>query len=159
MNSASIQDFIKAIGQSNNLNVNVDPTLNITISNNFKNVSAKEIFIFLCKKNDLDISFMGPILSFTGYVMPQAPLRIVPRKIINVHYETIANLLSYDLEGDTLGNVAKEITKLSDEKSCFSPELSGKLVSGFMQTASFDNAIEKLAFANDMKVTLTRDGF
>ncbi len=159
VNSASIQDFIKAIGQSNNLNVNVDPSLDIRISNNFKNVTAKEIFLFLCKKNDLDITFVGPIMSFARYTAPPAPVKTIARKAIDVHYETTAGLLSYDLNNDTLGNVAKEITKLSGKNIIFSPELSGKTVSGFMQNASFDNAIEKLAFANDMKVTLSEDGF
>lgn len=159
VNSASIQDFIKAIGQSNNLNVNVDPSLEIKISNNFKNVSAKEIFLFLCKKNDLDINIIGPILSFAKYIMPQAPLKIASRKTINVKYESVADLLSYDLNDDTLGNVTREITKLSGKNIIFSPELSGKMISGFMQNASFDNALEKMAFANDIKMTLSPDGF
>jgi type IV pilus assembly protein PilQ len=159
VNNASIQDFIKAVGQSNNLNVNVDPTLDMKISNNFKNVTAREIFIFLCKKNDLDITFIGPILSFTRYLPPPAPVKVAARKTIQVTYENNADLLSYDLINDTLGNVTREITRLSGKNIIFSPDLMGKLVSGFMQSAPFTNAIEKLAFANDMKVSLSPDGF
>lgn len=159
VNNASIQDFIKAVGQSNNLNVNVDPTLDMKVSNNFKNVTAKEIFIFLCKKNDLDISFIGPILSFARYSPPPAPAKVATRKSIQVSYENTADLLSYDLNNDTLGNVTREITRQSGRNIIFSPDLSGKLVSGFMQSAPFTNAVEKLAFANDMKVSLSPDGF
>jgi type IV pilus assembly protein PilQ len=159
VNNASIQDFIKAVGQSNNLNVNVDPTLDMKISNNFKNVTAKEIFIFLCKKNDLDITFIGPILSFARYLPPPTPVKVAARKTIQVTYESNADLLSYDLSNDTLGNVTRDITRLSGKNIIFSPDLSGKLVSGFMQSAPFTNAIEKLAFANDMKVSLSPDGF
>ena len=80
-------------------------------------------------------------------------------KKINVQYEKFLDLLSYDLTNDTLGNVTKEITKLSGKNIIFSPELAGKIVNGFMQSASFNGALEKLAFANDMKVSKTPDDF
>src|SRR6218665_2490694 len=86
VNNASIQDFIRAIAQSNNLNVTVDPGLDIKISNNFKNVSAREIFIFLCKKNDLDIGFTGPILSFSKYVPPAVPAKAAAKKNLQISY-------------------------------------------------------------------------
>lgn len=159
MNSASIQDFVRLIGTNNNLNVNVDPTLDIKISNNFKNVSAKDVFLFLCKKHDLEISFVGPIMSFTKYVAPVTPVKQTQRKLINVKYEPTADLLSFDLSQDTLNQVTKEITKLSGKNIIFSPELSGKTLSGFIQNTGFNSALEKLAFANDLKVSLTNDGF
>lgn len=159
VNAVSIQEFVRAIGTSNNLNVNVDPSLDIKITNNFKNVTAKDVFIFLCKKNDLDISFIGPIMSFSKYIQPTTPAKTSGKKTINVKYDSGADLLSYDLTNDTLGNVTKEITKQSGKNIIYSPELTGKLISGFMQNASFNNAIEKLAFANDIKVTLSPDNF
>lgn len=159
VNGASIQEFVRAIGTSNNLNVNVDPILDVKITNNFKDVSAKDIFVFLCKKHDLDISFIGPILSFSKYIAPATPAKIVSKKEINISYEENADLLSFDLTADTLGLVTKAITIKTGKNIIFSPDLSGKLVSGFVKGASFNNAIEKLAFANDMKVTLTPDNF
>lgn len=159
VNGVSIQDFIRAIGTNNSLNVNVEPTLDIKISNNFKNVTAKDVFIFLCKKYDLEIIFVGPIMSFSKYITPIAPIKTTPRKNINVKYEANADLLSFDLNADTLGNVTKEITKQSSKNIIFSPELSGKVISGFIQNAPFNNALEKLAFANDLKISLTPDGF
>lgn len=155
VNSVSIQDFVRAIGTNNNLNVTVDPGLDIKIINNFKSVSAKEVFIFLCKKNDLDITFIGPIMSFVKYL----PNRPYARKKVDIQYESNADLLSYDLINDTLSLVAKEITKLSGKNIVYSPDLSGKVISGFMQKAPFNNAIEKLAFANDLKIILSPDNF
>lgn len=159
MNGASIQEYIRAIGTTNNINVNVDPGLDIKLTNSFSKVSAKEVFLFLCKRYDLDILFVGPILTFNKFTAPIVEKKPILSKKINVQYEKTADLLSYDLNNDTLGNVAKEITKLSGKNIIFSPELSGKIVNGFMQTASFNNALEKLAFANDMKITKTPDDF
>src|SRR5258708_27535800 len=80
MNGATVQDFVRAVGTNNNLNVNVDPTLDLKISNSFKNVSAKEVFIFLCKRYDLDISFVGPIMTFIKYLPPATPIKITSGK-------------------------------------------------------------------------------
>jgi type IV pilus assembly protein PilQ len=159
VNGVSIQEFVRAIGTSNNLNVNVDPSVDIKVVNNFKNVSAKDVFIFLCKKNDLDIAFIGPIISFSKYSQPALPAKIISKKSVNVKYELTTDLLSYDLSNDTLGNVTKEITKQSGKNIIYTPELSGKIVNGFMQNAPFNNALEKLAFANDFKITLSPDNF
>lgn len=159
MNGASIQEYIRAIGTNNNINVNVDASLDIKLSNNFSNVSAKEVFLFLCKRYDLDIIFVGPIITFNKFTAPVVEKPLPQSRKINVSYEKTADLLSYDLRNDTLGNVLKEITKLSGKNIIFSPELSFKAVSGFMQTAPFNSALEKLAFANDMKVSKTPDDF
>jgi type IV pilus assembly protein PilQ len=159
INAATIQEFVRAIGTSNNLNVTVDPTLDVKVTNTFKNVTAKEVFIFLCKRYDLDIMFVGPIMTFAKYVPPLTPVKVVAGKKINVKYEPATDLLSYELSGDTLANVTKEITKQSGKNIIYSPDLANKVVNGFMQTAPFNNALEKLAFANDLKVTLTPDNF
>lgn len=159
INGASIQEFIRAVGVSNNLNVNVDPTIDAKIVNNFSKVSAQEIFLFLCKNYNLDINFVGPILSFVKYTAPPTPVKIASAKKLNVSYEPVAGLISFDFQGDTLAAAAKEITKQSGRNIIFSPELLGKVVSGFVQNSTLNSALEKLAFANDMKVSVTPDNF
>ncbi len=159
INGASIQEFIRAVGVSNNLNVNVDPTIDAKIVNNFSKVTAQEVFLFLCKNYNLDINFIGPILSFVKYVTPIAPVKLASAKKINVSYESTAELLSFDLQNDTLSATAREITKQTGKNIIFSPDLIGKVVSGFVQNSSINSALEKLAFANDMKVSVTPDNF
>jgi len=159
INGASIQEFIRAVGVSNNLNVNVDPTIDAKIVNNFSKVSAQEIFLFLCKNYNLDITFVGPIMSFVKYTAPVAPPKTVVAKKLNVAYETTAGLISFDFQNDTLAAAAKEITRQSGKNIIFAPELLGKVVSGFVQNSPLNSALEKLAFANDMKVSVTPDNF
>lgn len=159
INGSSIQEYIRAIAASNNLNVNIDPTIDIKVSNNFSKVTAQEVFIFLCRSYNLDITFVGPIMSFIKYVPPTVPLKAVVSKKINVSYEPTAGLLSFDFQNDTLSQAAKEITKKTGKNIIFSPDLSGKLVNGFVQNSPLNSALEKLAFANDMKVSMTPDNF
>ena len=159
MQGASIQEYIRTIGASNNINVNVDPTLDIKLSNNFNKVTAREIFLFLCKRYDLDILFVGPIITFSKYTPPAVVLEKKPVKKLFVTYEKTAELLSYDLSNDTLSHVTREITRQSGKNIIFSPDLANKTVSGFMQNAPLNSALDKLAFANDMKVSKTPDDF
>ena len=159
MNGVSIQEYVRTIGTNNNLNVNVDPTLDIKLTTSFSKVSAKEVFLFICKRYDLDIQFVGPIMTFIKFTPAIVEKKAIPTKKVNVQYEKFLDLLSYDLTNDTLGNVTKEITKLSGKNIIFSPELANKIVSGYMQGATFNGALEKLAFANDMKVSKTPDDF
>lgn len=159
INGASIQEFIRAVGVSNNLNVNVDPTIDARIINNFSKVTAQEIFLFLCKNYNLDINFVGPILSFVKYTAPVAPVKTVTAKKMNVSYEPVAGLISFDFQNDTLAAATREITRQSGKNIIFSAELLGKVVSGFVQNSTLNSALEKLAFANDMKVSVTPDNF
>jgi type IV pilus assembly protein PilQ len=161
MNGATIQEYIRTIGSTNNINVNVEPSLDIKLSNTFNKVTAREVFLFLCKRYDLDILFVGPIITFVKYAPPLPPAvekKPVLRKL-DVKYEPTADLISYDLHQDTLSQVTREITRQSGKNIIYAPELSGKIVSGFMQAAPFNAALEKLAFANDMKISKTPDDF
>lgn len=158
MNGVTIQEYIRAIGVNNNLNVTVDPSIDVKIVNNFSKVTAQDVFLFLCRNYNLDITFVGPIMSFVKYNAPVVTVKAVQKKV-NVSYEKTADLLSFDLANDTLSNVAKEITKQSGRNIIFSPDLTGKVVSGFVQSSPINSALEKLAFANDMKVSVTPDNF
>lgn len=159
INGATIQEFIRAVGVNNNLNVNVDPTIDVKIANNFSKVTALEVFLFLCKNYNLDINFVGPIMSFVKYTAPPVALPKPATKKINVSYVPTGELLTFDFSSDTLSVVTREITRQSGKNIMFSPDLSGKLVSGYVQSSPFNSAIEKLAFANDMKVSVTPDNF
>ena len=159
VNTMSIQDFLTAIGQNHSLNVTADPNIDVKINNNFKGVTVQEIFMFLARKYDLDISFIGPIMSFSKYTGPVIKESKPLAKKINVAYDSLINLLSFELNNDSLSNVTKAITRASGKNIVFSPDLSGKIVNGFVQMAPFDNALDKLAFSNDLKFTKTPDGF
>lgn len=159
VNGAPIQEFIRGLATTNNLNVSIDAGLNQKIVNNFSNVSVADVILFLCKKYDLDISFVGNIMSFSQYSAPlPAPPKYVS-KPLKITYDKVSDNLNLDLTGDSLSLVAREITRISQKNVVFSPDLSGKLISGFIQNTSFASALDKMAFANDLKVSQEGDFF
>lgn len=159
VNGVAIQDFVRGIATANNLNVSVDASLNTKIINNFSNVSVADVLLFLCKKYDLDIVFIGNIMSVVQYVPPAVAAPKYAPKVLKISYDKIADLLNLDLSNDSLALVAKEITKASDKNVMFAPDLSGKMVSGYIQAMPFSAALDKFAFANDLKITPTKDNF
>ncbi len=157
VNNASIQDFIRGIATAHDLNVNVDITINAKISNAFSNVSVTDVFIFICKGYDLDINFVGPIMSFVKYVPPPVQVPKAEPKHINVTYDANSDLLNMDLKDDTLFQVSKEITKVTGKNVIVMPDLYNKVVNGFIQNMSFGGAMLSFAYANDLKITPTND--
>jgi type IV pilus assembly protein PilQ len=159
VNGSSLQEFIRGLATTNNLNVSIDAGLTAKVYNNFTNVTVSDVLLFLVKKYDLDVTFVGNIISFTQFVQPPAVIPVVTYvpKALKISYTKNDNLLSLDLSQDSLAKVAKEITKVSDKNVVFSPDLSGKIVNGYIQNMSFNSAMDKFAFANDLKVTPTAD--
>lgn len=161
VNGVSIQEFIRGLATTNNLNVSIDAGLTAKVYNNFSNVTVSDILLFLVKKYDLDVTFVGNIISFTQFTAPPVvvpTVKYVP-KAVKISYDKAGNLLTLDLNQDSLVMVAKEITRISDKNVVFSPDLSGKIVNGYIQNMSFNSALDKFAFANDLKVTPTSDNF
>lgn len=158
VNGVAIQEFIRAMATTNNLNVSVDAGLTTKIVNNFSNVTVSDVLLFLAKKYDLDISFIGNIISISQYV----PKVVTPKyvsKPLKITYDKLSDVLNLDLSNDSLALVSKEITRLSGKNVVFSPDLSGKMVSGYIQGMPFNSAMDKFAFSNDLKITATSDNF
>lgn len=159
VNGVSIQEFIRGVATTNNLNVSIDAGLNAKVVNNFSNVSVADVLLFLCKKYDLDITFIGNIMSFTQFVPPPINTPVYIPKIVKITYDKANDLLTMDLVNDSLSMVAKEITKISQKNVVFAPDLASKTVSGYIQGMTFNSAMDKFAFANDLSVTPTSDNF
>ena len=157
VSGVSIQDFLAALSKSNSLSINIDPKLNIKVINNFNNVTAQNILVFLTKNYNLDLSFTGSIINVTAYQDPN--LNLHPVKQIIASYDRNYNTLSFELTNDSLSAVAKKITQVSGKNTVVTPSLAGKRVSSYIANAPFDNALEKLAYANDIKMIKTNDEF
>ncbi len=157
VNGVSIQDFIRGLATTNNLNISVDAGLTTKIYNNFSNVNVADVLLFLCKKYDLELSFIGSIMSFSQFAAPPEPPKKYVSKPFKVLYDRGNNLLSYDLNSDSLSLVVKELTRQTGKNVVFAPDLTGKMVSGFIQEMPFASAMDKLAFANDLKITQSEE--
>ncbi|MDB5124740.1 MAG: outD [Mucilaginibacter sp.] len=156
--NGSLQQYLMGISSSNGLSISVDPKLNFTVNDMFNDVSAANILVFLAQKYNLDISSVGNIIYVTQY---QDPAQFVkqPPKEINAQYNTLDNSLSLALDNDSLAKVARKITQVSGKNVIVPASLLGKKVSGFFARAPFESVLEKLAFANEIKMVRTNDNF
>ena len=156
LSGVSIQEFLRAVAQSNQLNINVDPMMNIKVSSNVTNENALNVLLFLAKSYDLDINVIGSIITVAPYSAPVVKPLLIP-KDIPVKYNAGANTLSMELNNDTLDLVARKVSRLSGKNIVVPAALNGKVVSGFYNEAPLETALEKLAFGNGIKLTRTSD--
>lgn len=154
VSGVSAQEFLRALAQSNDLNINIDPSVNFSIANNFTGETAKNVLLFLAKTYGLDINVIGSIMSINK--LPNArPVYLA--KEVKVQYNPQNNGLSYDLQNDTLAKVAQRISALSGKNLIVPTNLLQKTITGFMSEAPFETALEKLAYVNGLKYKKTND--
>lgn len=154
----SIREYLNALSRSNNLSISSDPGLNFPIYDTFNGVTAADILVLLAQKYNLDISVVGSIIYITPYKDPNQFLKAPPKEI-NAKYNPLGNLLSLELENDSLPAVAKKITIVSGKNVVVPGPLQNKRVTAFISNAPFETAMEKLAYANDIKMVKTSDNF
>ncbi|MES2629828.1 MAG: hypothetical protein V4616_12750, partial [Bacteroidota bacterium] len=122
VNGASIQEVVRAIGLSNNLNLSVDPSVSDRVTNNFSNARVIDVILYLCKEYNLDVSITGSIVYLKKHLSVPEPPKPVPPKMLSIDYDAVTDLLSLDLKNDTIETVAKEITRRSGKNIIVSPE-------------------------------------
>ena len=69
------------------------------------------------------------------------------------------NFLSLNLKGDQLYGVFKRIMDVSGKNLVFAPGLENQLLTVYIKNMPFDAALNKLAFANNLSVSKSRDNF
>ncbi|MFT6637666.1 MAG: type IV pilus assembly protein PilQ [Flavobacterium sp.] len=154
---ATLPEFLLAVSEVHKVNISVSPGLDqIKIINNFSDVNVSDLLVFLCKEHNLTIDFTGNILAIKSF---QKQIETPKEKVINVNYTYDNNLLSLNLDKDKLFDVFKKITDKSGKNIVFSPGLENNLLTGYIQNIPFEDALNKLAFSNDLMVTKTKDNF
>lgn len=152
---ASIQEFLRALAEAADLNINVDPNLSINVYNNFQAETPRNILQFLAREHGLDITVLGSIISVNQVDPSKAPK--VP-KPVKVSYAKEGDLLSMELEQDSLISVVKAITALSGKNVIATNELQNTLVSLFVKDLDFGMSLRQLAFNNRLKLAETAGG-
>jgi len=154
-----LNEFIRSIANNVSLNVTIEPTLSGTVANNFSDVKVKDVLLFLCREYNLEIVPIGNILSLRKRQpqsnKPKTPVNTPP----DVTYNASQNLLSIDVQNDTLSGVVKRIIDESGENVILAPGLKQQMVSGYIKKMPFDNVLKRFAFANDLEVEKTKDNF
>lgn len=157
VNNVTLTNFLLAVSEIHEVNINVAPELNtITLANSFTNVTISDLLVFLCKEYNLTIEFTGNILSVKPFV--ETP-KIPEKHPIPLQYNPNNNRISIDARGDKLYDLFKQITDASGKNLVFAPGLENKLITLYLQDTPFEVAMDKLAFANNLYVERSKDGF
>lgn len=152
---ASLASFLMAIAEVHKLNISVAPNLaQIAIVNNFTDVNVGDLLVFLAKEYNLSIDFSGTILAIKSY---EKPIEKEIPKTIDVSYNN--DLFSLNVKDDKLYDVFKRIIEVSNKNLVFTPGLENKLLTSFIINMPFDAALDKLALANNLSVTKSKDNF
>ncbi|HHC80301.1 MAG TPA: general secretion pathway protein GspD [Flavobacteriia bacterium] len=157
VSNIALSDFLQLIANAHKVNLNIDPELNqIIIKNNFSNATVADILLFVCKEYDLTIDFTGNILSIRKYIPPSTPKK---QRMIPISFDGGKNILSVDLQHDTLYVAFKQIMDKTGKNLVFAPGMENILLTSYIQNMPFDSALDKIAFANNLIVTKTRDNY
>src|SRR5690606_25235890 len=139
------------------ININLAPELEqISIVNNFSNLTVADLLVFLCKEYGLKIDFTGNILSIKKYT---EPIEEPEKRIIPVNYNPDENTISMDVKEDKLYDVFKRIMDETGKNLVFTPGMENKQLTFYGKQMPFDGAIDKLALVNNMLVEKTKDQF
>lgn len=157
VSNITLSNFLLAVSNVHKVNMNLAPELDqISIVNNFSNVTVADLLVFLCKEYGLAIDFTGNILSIKKYV---PPIELPKERIIPISYAPDGNTISIDAKNDKLYDVFKGIIDESGKNLVFAPGMESKLITSYIQDVPFDAAMDKLALANQMFVEKTKDQF
>ncbi|MBY8962540.1 general secretion pathway protein GspD [Flavobacterium sp. D11R37] len=154
---APLSDFLIAVSEVHKVNISVSPSLRqINIVNNFTDVTVADLLLFLCKEYNLTIEFTGNILAVKPY---EAPKEIPKEKVIDVGYDAANDLISLNLKDDKLYDVFKRIMDVTGKNLVFAPGMENTPLTSYLPNAPFDAAMSKMAYANNLYYTKSRDNF
>lgn len=154
----TLHDFISSIAEEHQLNIDIEEDLDQPISNNFYDVTVKEVFIHLVQKYDLEVTFMNNIITFKK----RKEVKIIEKKlpkVIDVNYNSQNDFLSVKLENDSLPSVIKAIIDKSGKNLVLAPNVKNLKVSAYILNRPFDQVIDMLAKSNDLIATKDENGF
>ena len=154
-----LQELLRGIAETHRLNISIDPSVSAQVTHNFHEVLVKDLLYFLCKEYGLDIRFVNNIMSFSLYQAPAAAPKPYQEKELSISYDTGNDLLSVDLNRDSLTTFSRQLTEKTGKNVVLSAGVQGTVLNAFLRNAPFDKGMEQIAFANNLSVRKTEDGF
>ncbi|MGB3468589.1 MAG: type II and III secretion system protein [Cyclobacteriaceae bacterium] len=148
LSGASLQEVLRSLAKSHELNINIGNIPSITVSNSFNGVEAKDLIYFLCREYNLEVAFINTIMSFSK-VLPVVPVK--KEKKINLSMN--GDLITANLKNDSIYNFSRQFAELTNVNITIGPGLSGTQLNGFIKELPVDKTLEQIAFANGLELT------
>ena len=156
ISTGSLQEFLKGLAALHNLNLSVDPVLNQKVTSYFSNEKVYNVLVYTARQYNLDFTFTGSIISVFPYKDPLAGIPL-PIREVQVEFNADKQLLSLDLQNDSLLTVAKKITQLTNTNIVVLPELFPRKITAYLQGLPLQAVIEKMAISNNFKYSRSSD--
>ncbi len=141
--NVQIQEFLRGVANNSGVNIDVDPTLQIMVTNNFSDVKVADILLFLNDQFGLDINFIGNIITIKGTGKVQSTTT-------KVLYNRETDLITIDYDNEPINAAMREIIRVTGYNIILSPGLDSQKIKGYIQNMPFSKAIDKLAFTNGL---------
>ncbi len=153
VNQVGLREFITGLGSNHQVNLTVDPEVQETISYNFKKVSVSDVILFVCREYDLTLEVTGSIIHLKKRPIPPPPPQPKKKKVLpKVSFIDSSGLVSLDLRQDTLQNVLKEISRLSEINVVTKPEFQDKQITLFINNETVESALHKISFVANLEL-------
>lgn len=156
LNDITLSSFLLAVSNVHKVNINIAPELSqINIRNNFSDVTIADLLLFLCKEYNLTIEFTKNILAIKPYnnvILPE----VYPMQI---NYNPTDETLSLDINKNRLYEVFKEIMDKSAKNLLYAPGMEDLELTAYIKPTDFNTALNKMALANNLILTKTKDNF
>lgn len=149
----SLNEFLRAIANNAGLNMDIDPTVNNTVSNNFSGVRVSDVLIFLSRQFNLDFTEINNI-----FIVRQIAVA-APGPLCFVEYNDSTNRLTIEVKGETLSALLREVTIETGKNIIPSYDAAKEPVNAFILAMPLEDAIDKMAYANNLTANPTPDGF
>lgn len=156
LSGGSLGDFLRALAQLHDLNLNIDQSLTQKVSYNFSNETVSNILLYVAKEYNLSFEIYNSIITIRPFKDPNAN-KAPPVKQPHINFDANTSLLTMDLANDTLSAVAKKLTQLTNRNIIVLPGVSGRIVNGYVQNIPLSNALDKLSIINQLKLSKTND--
>lgn len=154
---ASIQEFLRGLAETHNLNVSIDPALQVRVSNNFTDVKVLDLLLFLAREYALDVRVTGNIIAFYKYVPAPEAKPVLLAKKLRLTYDGPQDRFTADLAGDSLNSFAKQATQLTKRNILLAPGLGGRTITGYVESLPLAQALDRLAYANALRLVRVDD--
>ncbi|MBK7112506.1 MAG: hypothetical protein IPH60_08690 [Flavobacteriales bacterium] len=117
-----VTEFVRGLGVTHQLDITIDPAVKGEVVNNFTDARVVDVLMFLCKRYDLDVEFIGSIIVLKPYVPVAPPVQPPPPpRTLSITYDADSGLVDMDLRRDTLSAVARTISQTTGANVVLAP--------------------------------------
>lgn len=153
VSGVSVEEFLRGVANSTGLNLDVQSGIDNKVINNFTDVKARDILVYLCRQFNLELKIVGNIIS----IVKKPDYNMMDQG--SVKWDKENKLITLDFNNTAIEQAAREITQKTKANVILAPGVDGKSLNGYIESKPLKSALEKLAFSNGLEMKQTEDNY